>query len=84
MSPTLFILSTVRNHPIATAATGAVGGIGAWVLTWGEVLSSTFRVVGGFFGCLLAVVSFLFVLPRLLRFCSRWARKGLVNADRDE
>jgi hypothetical protein len=77
------LLAYVQNHPALVAATGAGGGLGAWIVTHADTLVLLFQLVGGFFGCLLAVVSFLFVLPKLIRFCRRGWRDGFVKADQD-
>lgn len=71
----------VRRHPFITSVVGAGGGAFSWIINYGEEIALVFRLIGGLFGALLAIVSFLFVLPRLLRFLRRWKVKGIVNAD---
>ncbi|EIQ01628.1 hypothetical protein OpiT1DRAFT_00200 [Opitutaceae bacterium TAV1] len=77
----LTLFQTARQHPLAVSIVGASGGAFSWIITWGEELALIFRLVGGFFGALLAIASFLFVLPRLLRFLRGWRRNGISKAD---
>jgi hypothetical protein len=74
---------TLQNNPAVVAATGAAGGLAAWIATHAETFVLLFQLVGGFFGCLLAVISFVFVLPRLIRFCRRAWRHGFEKADKE-
>lgn len=67
--------------PALVAATGSAGGFVAWFAAHAQHLILLFQLVGGFFGCLLAVVSFLFVTPRCVRFLKAWRRRGFSRAD---
>ena len=74
---------TAATSSSLAAALGSAGGLGAWLLTHGETVLLVIQIVGGLFGCLLAIVSFLFVLPRFIRFVRRAWRVGLSRADRE-
>lgn len=77
------IRATAQQYPVATATAGSAGGFGAWLAAHGAKFITFFQLVGGLFGCLLAIVSFLFVLPRLLRFLRRSWRRGFIHADEE-
>jgi len=76
-------LQLADKHPISVAVTGAAGGMGAWFITHAENVILVLQLVGGFFGCLLTIVSFVFVLPKLVRFIGRAWRLGFTRADKE-
>ncbi len=77
------VFSFTRRSPLVVAATGSASGLFTWLITWAEGLTKLFQFIGGFFGCLLAVVSLILILPRFVRFISRWRKAGLAEADRE-
>lgn len=77
------MLARVTEKPVLVSTAGATGGLGAWFVTHSDHFIRFFQLVGGFFGCLLAVVSFLFALPKCIRFVRAWRARGLAAADRD-
>jgi hypothetical protein len=73
----------VKLNPLFVAVSGSFGGFTAWLISHGQTISLLFQVVGGFFGCLLAIVSFIFVLPKLVRFVKGIFKRGFEQADRE-
>lgn len=78
-----FMFARANEKPLLVAASGAAGGLGAWFVTWSDHFIRIFQLVGGLFGCLLAVVSFILALPRVLRFVRAWRARGLLSADKE-
>ncbi len=70
-------------HPLVVSATGALGGLGAWLITHAGTVVLVFQLIGGFFGCVLTIISFVFVMPRFLRFLARAWRQGFLRADKE-
>jgi hypothetical protein len=79
----LNLLPFIRSHPLAVAVSGAASGFAAWVITHSTTIILLFQMIGGFFGCLLTLISFIFVLPRFIRFCRRTRRLGFIKADKE-
>lgn len=77
------MLQVADRYPGSVAAVGAMSGIGTWFLTHAETLLLVFQLVGGFFGCLLTIVSFVLVLPKVARFAIRAVRQGFTRADKE-
>lgn len=75
------LAETLAAKPVLLTATGSAGGFFAWLIAHGEHIVLLFQIVGGFFGCLLAIASALFAGPRFLRFVSAWRRRGFRRAD---
>ena len=77
------ITETVQAKPAVIAAGGGATGLFTWLVDWAHVFSELFQLVAGFFGCLLALGSFLLVLPKLIRFFRAWQARGLDHADQE-
>lgn len=73
--------SFAQAKPAVVAAGGAVVGAGGVAATWAHDLELLFRLIGGFFGALGAIIAVLLVTPRVVRFVRAWRRRGFLAAD---
>lgn len=79
--PRMFQLG--NNHPLAVASAGAVSGGAAWFMAHAEAWLTAFRLIGGFCGSLLTVISVVMVLPKAIRFARRAWALGFTQADKE-